>query len=61
MRYILQLSFVLATIYYPHYFVLCNDRINKISFSYASTTSHEFIIAGDFNIHLDNHFDHTTL
>jgi len=28
--------------------------------SFAATTPHEFIVTGDFNIHLDNHSDHAT-
>ena len=35
--------------------------MNLIFFlSFAATTPHEFIIIGDFNIHLDNLSDHTT-
>jgi len=35
------------------------DEFNSFPFS-AATTPHEFIITGDFNIHLDNHSDHAT-
>ena len=28
--------------------------------SFAATTPHEFLITGDFNIHLDNPTDHLT-
>jgi len=32
------------------------DEFNSF-LSFATTTPHEFIITGDFNIHLDNHSD----
>ena len=35
------------------------DEFNSF-LSFAATTPHEFIITGDFNIHLDNLSDHTT-
>ena len=35
------------------------DEFNSF-LSFAATTPHEFIITGDFNIHLDNHSDHAT-
>jgi len=35
------------------------DEFNSF-LSFATTTPHEFIITGDFNIHLDNHSDHAT-
>jgi len=35
------------------------DKFNYF-LSFAATTPHEFIITGDFNIHLDNHSDHAT-
>jgi len=35
------------------------DEFNS-SLSFTATTPHEFIITGDFNIHLDNLSDHTT-
>ena len=46
----------------PHCRNLCSvflDEFNS-SLSFAATTPHEFIITGDFNIHLDNLSDHTT-
>ena len=35
------------------------DEFNSF-LSFAATTPHEFIITGEFNIHLDNHSDHAT-
>ena len=41
------------------FFSVFLDEFNS-SLSFAATIPHEFIITGDFNIHLDNHSDHAT-
>jgi len=43
----------------PNLFFVFLDQFNSF-LSFAATTSHEFIITGDFNIHLDNQSDHAT-
>ena len=41
------------------YFFLFLDEFNSF-LSVAATTPHEFVVSGDFNIHLDNPSDHAT-
>jgi len=60
-----QKSLSLISIVRPHhlpslnFFLFFLDEFNSF-LSVTATTPHEFVITGDFNIHLDNSSDHAT-
>jgi len=54
-----HIIWILLEIYFSFHFSVFLDE-NNFFLSFAATTPHEFIITGDFNIHLDNLSDHTT-